>query len=420
MGLAKMTAAENHDATDAASAAAVTNGLATARASAAGYRDWVVAKALPLWSTVGFDAGQGMFQERLDWSGAPQQTVARRAMVQCRQIYVFAHAAHLGWLPEGGRLAEIAMDSLLGKFCDEHDPSGGFAFSVSGEGRVNSSVRDAYSHAFILFAIAWLYRLNRDPRLIGYADKTIAFIEVHLCDPVHGGLYDRAPIEDRSTRQNPHMHLLEAYIALEAAAPGRGYLERAGKLVEIFKSRLFLADPGVLLEYFAEDWSLHPDPLKRRIFEPGHHFEWVWLLSEYEKLTGDDLGPWIRPLNRIARRNGLAENGLVFDELDADMSVLKRSHRIWPHTEGAKAGVAAHSMGDSAAPQFAAAMLDALAGKFLDKPFAGGWIDHIGPDGAPLVDYAPASSLYHLFLAAAETARAFLPGPDGERVFDAT
>ncbi len=170
-------------------------GLAAARASAARYRDWIVAKALPLWSTVGFDAGRGMFQERLDWSGAPQETAARRAMVQCRQIYVFSHAAHLGWLPEGGRLAEIAMDSLLGKFCDDRDPSGGFAFAVSAEGRVISSVRDAYAHAFALFAIAWLYRLNGDPRLIGYADRIIAFIDARLQRPGQ-----RRPLRQRAGR----------------------------------------------------------------------------------------------------------------------------------------------------------------------------------------------------------------------------
>jgi mannose-6-phosphate isomerase len=408
-----MTAIENHDARDDASAAA---GLAAARVSAARYRDWIAAKALPLWSTVGFDAGRGMFHERLEWSGAPQESAPRRAMVQCRQIYVFAHAAHLGWLPEGGRLAEIAMDSLLGKFCDGRDPSGGVAFSVSAEGRVISSVRDAYAHAFVLFAIAWLHRLNGDPRLIDHADRIIAFIDAHLRDPVHGGLYDSAPVADRSKRQNPLMHLLEAYIALEATAPGRGYIERAEKLVEIFKTRLFLADPGVLLEYFAEDWSAHPDPLKRGIFEPGHHFEWVWLLREYEKLTGEDLSVWILQLDRIARQNGLAEDNLIFDEVGTDMRALKRSHRIWPHTEGAKAAVARRFAGDSAAPHFAAAMIDALAEKFLDKPFAGGWIDHISAEGIPLVDYAPASSLYHLFLAAAETSRAFLPGPGGARL----
>ena len=155
---------------------------------------------------------------------------------------------------------------------------------------------------------------------------------------VNGGLYDSAPVADRSKRQNPHMHLLEAYIALEIAAPGRGYLERAKKLIEIFKTRLFLADPGVLLEYFAEDWSSHPDPLKRRIFEPGHHFEWVWLLSEYEKLSGDDLSPWIHQLDGVARRCGVAENGLIFDELDADMRVLKRAHRILAAYGGRQSG----------------------------------------------------------------------------------
>jgi|BarGraIncu00222A_1022003.scaffolds.fasta_scaffold117926_2 mannose-6-phosphate isomerase len=159
--------------------------------------------------------------------------------------------------------------------------------------------------------------------------------------------------------------------------------------------------------------------LKRRIFEPGHHFEWVWLLREYEKLSGDDLSPWIRQLDGVARRNGLAKSGLIFDELGADMSVLKRSHRIWPHTEAAKAAVATRCGGESAAAQFAAAMLDALAERFLDKPFTGGWVDHISAEGTPLVDYAPASSLYHLFLAAAETSRAFPPGPGGERVFHA-
>ncbi len=406
-----MTAKENPATADAASEA---NRLE--RVSASRYRNWIVEKALPLWSTAGFNSGRGMFQERLDRCGAPQEAVARRAMVQCRQIYVFAHAAQLGWFPEGGRLAEIAMDSLLGKFCGERDFSGGLAFSVSAEGRVISSVRDAYSHAFVLFAIASLHRLNGDRRLLGHADRIIAFIDARLQDPIHGGLFDSAPIEDRSKRQNPHMHLLEAYIALEAAAPGRGYLDRAKKIVEIFKTRLFLADPGVLLEYFAEDWSPHPDPLKRRIFEPGHHFEWVWLLREYEKLSGEDLNAWSDQLDRIARRNGIAENGLIFDEVATDMSVLKRSHRIWPHTEAAKAAVARGSAGDRAAPRFAAAMIDALTDAFLDKPFAGGWIDHISAEGVALVDYAPASSLYHLFLAAAETSRAFL----SEAVADAS
>jgi len=47
-------------------------------------------------------------------------------------------------------------------------------------------------------------------------------------------------------------------------------------------------------------------------------------------------------------------------------------------------------------------MADVLLERFLDRPFRGGWIDHISADGSPLVDYVPASSLYHLMFAAAD------------------
>jgi mannose/cellobiose epimerase-like protein (N-acyl-D-glucosamine 2-epimerase family) len=385
----------------------MTNALWAVRIQTGQFRNWMITSALPLWSTAGFDAGRGLFQERLDWDGRPQLEAPRRAMVQARQIYVFAHAAHMGWFPEGGRLSEIAMASLLRDFCDPDGLSKGFAFSVDAGGRIVASARDAYTHAFVLFAIAWLYRLNGDRRLIAYADKTIDFIDANMEDRLRGGLFDRAPVEDRSKRQNPHMHLLEACLALETAAPGRGYIERAGKLVDIFKTRLFSAKAGVLLEYFAEDWSDHPDALKRQIFEPGHHFEWVWLLREYEKMSGDDLSFWIQQLDVNAMRNGFAKNGLIIDEVDASLNVIKASHRIWPHTEAAKAAVARHFMGDHEAPYFASAMISALSEHFLDKPFAGGWIDHLSDDLRPLVDYVPASSLYHLFLATAELSRAF-------------
>lgn len=380
--------------------------MARARASSKLLRDWLISKALPLWSTVGFDGRRGRFHERLDWNGLPVEAAARRAMVQARQIYVFAHAAHLGWFPEGAELAETAMRSLLRDFRDSSGEADGFAFSVDAEGAIASPVRDAYAHAFILFALAWLHRLNGDLKLIALADEAIAFIDARLDDPVHSGVFDSFPAGDCCKRQNPHMHLLEAYLALEASAPGRGYLDRAKKLIDIFRTRLFQPEEGVLLEYFAQDWSAHPDPAKRLVFEPGHHFEWVWLLGEYEKLSGEDLGRWSDRLTSSARANGLNEDALIFDELAMDMRVLKRSHRIWPHAEGAKAAVARLSLGEDEA-LFASKMVGALLDHFLDKPFEGGWIDHIDAQGRALVDYVPASSLYHLFLAAAELDRGF-------------
>ena len=371
-----------------------------------GLKDWIVERALPLWSHAGFDPRHGRFQERLSLSGKPVE-VPHRAMVQARQIYVHAHAAHLGWLPEGGALAEVAMASLIRDFCIRSNHQASFAFSVDSGGTVVSKTRDAYSHAFILFALAWTYRLNGDPALLTLADDVIAFMDQHLRDPRHGGLFDRHPVLERSKKQNPLMHLLEAYLALDDVAPGCGYLERAKELVSVFKQRLFDEKAGVLLEHFAEDWSAHPEWSKRSLFEPGHHFEWVWLLSAYQQRTGEDLGPWIGTLDDVGHRHGVSDRGLIFDELDADRRVLKSSHRIWPHTEAMRAAAARHSAGHPGAKALASTMGRVLRDNFLDRPVAGGWTDRISASGEALSDDMPASSLYHLFLAAAEVDRVF-------------
>ena len=367
------------------------------------YKQWIVDRALPVWSTMGFDAVAGRFRERLDRSGAPLD-VPHRAMVQARQIYVFSHAHQMGWFHDGGQLAEQAMSSLLRDFGDVRDGEASFAFSVDGRGRVVSTDRDAYTHAFVLFAAAWLYRVNGDPSLLRLADKTDAFIQSHLFDERYGGMFDVWPVTSRAKRQNPLMHLLEAYLALERAAAGRGYLERAGTLIDLFTSHLYDSRRGVLLEHFAEDWSMHREPAMADVVEPGHHFEWVWLLREYEQLSGRSLGAVRDGLFRVARERGIASDGMIYDEIAGDLSPRKRSHRVWPHTEAIKAAMARQADGDDGGATLADSMAGALLDHFLDKPFAGGWTDHMNESGAPLVDYVPASTLYHLFFAAAEAA----------------
>ena len=361
------------------------------------YHDWIVASALPLWAERGFDPAAGRFHERLDRAARPID-VPHRAMVQARQIAVFAHAAELGWSAAGGALAEAAMASLLRDYCIETADEASFAFSIRNDGTIVSDVRDAYAHAFVLFSIAALYRLDGDARLLEIADKTIRFIDRALADRAHGGLFDAAPIDARDKRQNPHMHLLEAYLFLAAAAPGRGYDARAADLVALFRTRLFRREPGVLIEYFAEDWSPHADPARAALWEPGHHFEWVWLLARYRALTGEDVADLALRLHAIACEHGIAPDGLIYDALDTGLRVVAPSHRVWPHCEAIKAALARDE------PALAQTMAGALLETFLDTPFAGGWTDHIAPDRTPLVDYVPASTLYHLFLPAAEAA----------------
>ena len=104
-------------------------------------------------------------------------------------------------------------------------------------------------------------------------------------------------------------------------------------------------------------------------------------------------------------RHGLDSEGFVVDELLDDGRVHKPSRRCWPHTELIKAEAAAAETGDREAAARAARTIDRLLAVFLGRPVAGGWIDHVDATGAPIVDFMPASTLYHVFLAAAEADR---------------
>ena len=372
---------------------------------------------LAYWASMGFDDRRNLFVERLNLQGRPICDIPHRAMVQARQIFVFADAARTGRLSIGGELALKALDGLLGRYCDEGDPSHGIAFSVAYDGTVLAERRDAYTHAFVLFALAAVHRMSQDRKYLHMAARLNAFVELHLTDPLYFGLYSSAPATTTEKAQNPLMHLLEAYLALHETCPTGEYLQKASGIVRLFEQKLFRNDEGVLPEYFARDWTEHPHPHFGRFFEPGHHFEWVWLLSRFDRMAQTDHSTISDVLWETACRTGITPTGHCYDAVNFEYSPVKRSTRLWPHTEGAKAAGARFDK-DPAASGIAKSMLLALNSDFLGEPFAAGWIDHLDPDGAPLVDYVPASSLYHLYLANAELSQ--LPQVTGNVIEPAT
>ena len=383
------------------------------------FHRWIDSEALETWRTRGFDPARDLFHERLGMDGLPL-AVPYRAMVQARQIYVFSHAALLQASGDGAEKADRAMRRLRRDFAITSAGETSFHFSIdASSGAACSTVRDSYTHAFVLFATAFLYRVTGDPSLVGLADEVSRFVDRRLADPLNGGVVDALPGPDGAAkRQNPQMHLLEAYIALEEAMPGRGYLDRALALVQLFKTRLFDPQSEVLREHFAADWSAPADAARTDVFEPGHHYEWVWLLERMETLSGGNLAAERKALWRTAQADGHAPGGLIYDELGIDRRIVSPAHRLWPLTEAIKAAGTAHRGGDPTARDFAERMAALLLKHYLRKPFDGGWADHLEPDLSPRVSYVPASSLYHLFLASAEARKTFAdagssaPGPE--------
>lgn len=90
--------------------------------------------------------------------------------------------------------------------------------------------------------------------------------------------------------------------------------------------------------------------------------------------------------------------GLIISNYDTHV-VQKRSVRIGAQTELLQLP---HVPGLTSDPVRAAHYTTALLHIFAPSHLKGGWIDHVDARGEALVDYIPASSLYHIYGAGRE------------------
>ena len=370
-------------------------------------RPWLIGHLCPFWLACIKDPAGG-FLEELDALGVPVASLRRNTLSQARLTYVFSHAYLLSGDPALGEAARHGIAFLMRA---ARAPDGGWFRAVSVDGATLDNTRDAYDQAFVLFALAWYYRATKDASAIQLADATWRSMQTRLGDAMHGGFFEEfAPGRTEMKlprRQNPHMHLLEALLALHVATSEKNWLRRAGTLVDLFRHRFVDPATGALIEFFTADWQQTPGTGSLR--EPGHQFEWVWLLHEYCRLTQDQsVAPYAERLFAfgtqfgIDRREGLEA---VFDSVDASGTVVADTKLLWPQTEYLKACVARAEWHDDAAARAAIPRHLALIAKAYMRPDGASWHNQLARDGTPLTPATPARLLYHLFLAVAEVDR---------------
>jgi mannose-6-phosphate isomerase len=354
----------------------------------------MIDEAMPLWSTVGWDHVAGGFIDRLHRDGTADAAAPRRVFVQARQIWCYAKAAQMGWYPEGRAIALKGLEHLLAK-AKAPDGRPGYVHRLTPDGAVLDARRDAYDHAFILFALATVYGLDKDAQIRAEIDALLAFLDGHLRSP-HGGVHEGLPVS-LPRRQNPHMHMFEAMIACFDATHDLSFQNRAGEFFALFLANLYDKQKRALGEYFEEDWS----KIEPVCVEPGHQAEWVWLLKGFERITGCPTGRYRGELLASALRYR-DEAGCLIDEGDANGNIKRRSRRCWPQTEIAKAWIAQAESGEAGAADEARTALARLERHYLSHPVPGGWYDTFDGEGRSTVATIPASSFYHVLCAVTE------------------
>lgn len=313
--------------------------------------------------------------------GAPHDP-RRRTRVQARQAFVYATAAADGvpgpWLAVADRGFERFLKQM-------RRDDGLFAAILGRDGGPDDRTAYLYEHAFVLLAMASLGRAEaaRDVRQ-----------RLERFRHGAGGFREQGA---RPFQANALMHLFEAALAWEAAGGDAGWTAMADELAQLALTRFIDPATGALSEFFDPDWRRLSG--EEGLIEPGHQFEWAWLLERWGAARErPEARSAAARLFEVGRRGFDPRRNVVVDALTDDLAVRDAGARLWPQTEHLKAALI---LGDEAAALQAANGLSA----YLATPVRGVWRERMRADGGFIEEPSPATSFYHLFLAIRELAR---------------
>jgi mannose/cellobiose epimerase-like protein (N-acyl-D-glucosamine 2-epimerase family)/glycosyltransferase involved in cell wall biosynthesis len=340
---------------DAASAKGL-RGMSDLAGEAAALRRWLFDVALPLWWEVGADRINGGFYEAIDLDGKP---LARphRARSIARQAFAYGEAGRLGWDGPWRDAAQHALDFFARYFVSA---DGTVASVVDLDGKVLDARFDLYDQAFALLAFASGHR------------------------------------------------------SFGAATPWRphpGWRRMADGIAALCLDKFIDPAGSALRENFAADWSPAPG-IAGRVCEPGHHYEWAFLLDRWSELAGRPRPAAVARLIAFADGRGVdAQRGVAVGAVLSDGAMHDPVARLWAQAERIRAYVIDRQPGDG---ERIAAAIRGLR-RFLATPTPGVWYDRLDSDDRLISEPARATSLYHIIGAVAELEKLQLAAPAATR-----
>lgn len=360
---------------------------------------WLKENVFPIWIKNGVDAKNGGFEESLDDFGKPTDS-PRRALVQARQIYSFTEAQLLNII--SFEQAAVTVRKNL-EFIENYSlPSGAYVHAVDSGGKPLQMQSELYTQAFMLFGLARAYGLLKEKPIKDRALKLLAYL---LRERKHSrGGFTEVKNNETVFQSNPHMHLFEALIAWMNVDTDPVFKEVATEIFNLCRTSFCNNEIGVIAEYFSETWDVkRTDQLF--IFEPGHQYEWAWLMLQFEKAGGMSAGKLPSMLFSLSEKHGVQKpEQLAVAEVWSDFKIHSSHARFWPQCERIKAAL---EIGLRAEPsqqvEYALAADSALKTleTYLQTPLKGLWYD-TKFEGKFIPQAAKASSLYHIINAMSE------------------
>ena len=337
---------------------------------------------VPLWQGPGWNAELALPYEALSPEHQPLPPQRYRAMACARQLYLFASLIDDPAFPGAAERAAQLFRSLHQHFHDaEH---GGWFYSIDPHGAPLDQRKDLYTHAFIIFACAHYWAKVREPLVESALNGALQVVAERFSDG--DGLYEASLDRDWSSLgsgplQNPLMHLAEAFLATLSVRDDAPVHAALLALAAGMQQRFIEPVHNVMLE--------KPHGAVDNWFEPGHQFEWFFLLQSSPLLRQTPLHGSLDRAFGFAEQVGVdPQSDAVCGMLAADGSLRDGTQRIWAQAEYLRA----LTLRPDSQPRLQRQLL-ALQQNFLH---AGGWYECRDGAGKVSREDMPSTTPYHL------------------------
>ena len=337
---------------------------------------------VPLWQGPGWNAELALPYEALSPAHQPLPPQRYRAMACARQLYVFASLIDDPAFPAAEARAAALFRSLQSHFHDaEH---GGWFYSIAPHGAPLDQRKDLYTHAFIIFACAHYWAKVREPLVESVLNAALQVVLEQFS--TGNGLYEASLDQDWSSLgsgplQNPLMHLAEAFLATLSVREDPTVQSALLALTDAMQQHFIEPVHNVMLE--------KPRGAVDNWFEPGHQFEWLFLLASSPLLRGTALHGSLDRAFGFAEQVGVdPQTGAVCGMLAPDGTLRDGTQRIWAQAEYLRALTLRPEGAERVQRQ-----LLALQQRFL---YTGGWYECRDDQGNVSREDMPSTTPYHL------------------------
>ena len=297
-------------------------------------RHWLWNRVLPTWWCFGADHAAGGFREQLRWdlsaTGHP-----RRLRVQARQVFVYATAGRMGWPGPWQAAVQHGLDFLESHYRRSDRL---YRTRLSAEQTAADDSANLYDQAFVLLALA--AAAQAEPERAAVLSLRAGELVQRLRETfgIPGGGFRAREGED-AFEADPVMHLFEAAQAWLDAGDAPLWRSLAAELADHALHRMIDRPFALIRETFDADWR-PAEGRAGRLIEPGHQFEWAWLLERWGRRSGDAQARTVAQALYAAGRRGVEpDTGLVLDELLDDFTPTGATCRLWPQAERLRAAL---------------------------------------------------------------------------------